>query len=365
MSSKRTLHRELLGIDHPVIQAPMAGAAGPELVAAVSAAGGLGSLGSAVTPPSQLAAQADAIRAVTGRPFSLNFFCHEPPSPERLEGAAGRDSLRPLYDELGLGEPPEPAIAPIAFDSERLAALLEIRPAVVSFHFGLPSDQALDAVRELGCKILSSATTVAEAVALGERGVDLVIAQGADAGGHRGSFLAEGDDGPVGTFALVPQVVDAIDAPVVAAGGIGDGRGLAAALALGAVAAQIGTAFLSCPEAGIPALYREALRSATADSTTITRGFSGRPARALRNRLTEHAGLKPLAFPAQLSISGPLSAASLERGSTDYLAMWAGQAAPLAREMPAADLVREIVSEAEAALTGAKRRSADARNDQL
>ncbi|MBK5111915.1 MAG: nitronate monooxygenase [Thermoleophilia bacterium] len=338
---------DLIGIEHPVIQAPMAGSTTPELVAAVSEAGGLGSLGSAATPPDSLTEAAAAVRSLTERPFNMNFFCHETPSESELDATGVRARLRPLYLELGLGEPPEPAVPPIAFNEDRLAALLEIAPAVASFHFGLPPDSALAAIRDAGCRVIASATSVSEAAYLSDHGVDAVIAQGAEAGGHRGSFLVGGDDGPVGTFALVPQVVDAVDLPVIAAGGIADGRGLAAALMLGAAGVQIGTAFLSCPEAATHPLHREALRSARSDATTITRAFSGRPARALRNRFTDRAESDPLPFPAQLSISGPLSRTAAERGSPDFLAMWAGQAAPLAREIPAGDLVEKIVAEAE------------------
>ena len=341
---------DLIGIEHPVIQAPMAGSATVELAAAVAEAGGLGSLGSATASPEALHEQAGRLRALTDRPFNLNFFCHDSPELSDLDAAGVREDLRPLYEELELGSPPEPAIAAIAFDEGRLAALLEITPAVASFHFGLPPDSALAAIREAGSRIIASATSVSEAVHLSDRGVDAVIAQGAEAGGHRGSFLVDGDDGPVGTFALVPQVVDAVDVPVIAAGGIADGRGLAAALMLGAAGVQIGTAFLACPEAATHPLHREALRSARADATTITRAFSGRPARALSNRLTDLDGLDAIAFPAQLSISGPLATAAAEQGSSDFLAMWAGQAAPLAREIPAAELVNAIVAEAEEAL---------------
>ena len=237
----------------------MARVATPELAAAVSAAGGLGALGSAMLDVDELRAQVAAVRAVTDRPFQLNFFCHAPPHVDACRGSAARAALAPLYEELGLGEPPEPSTPPIAFDEQRLEALLEIRPPVVSFHFGLPGVDALAACREAGITVLASATTVAEARDLEERGVDAVVAQGAEAGGHRGSYLVDGDDGPVGTLALVPQVVDAVSVPVVAAGGIADGRGLAAALVLGAGAAQVGTAFLVCPESAAPPLYREAL----------------------------------------------------------------------------------------------------------
>ncbi len=330
----------------------MAGVATPELAAAVSAAGGLGSLGSAALTPEALLRQVDELRSLTDRPFNLNFFCHETPELSELDVTGVREGLGPLYDELGLGLPPEPAVAPITFDEGRLSALLEIAPSVTSFHFGLPGDSDLAAIREAGSRIIASATSVSEAVHLSDRGVDAIIAQGAEAGGHRGSFLVPGDDGPVGTFALVPQIVDAVDVPVIAAGGIADGRGLAAAIVLGAAGVQMGTAFLACPEAATHPLHREALRSAKADATVITRSFSGRPARVLSNRFAELEDLDALAFPAQFSLSGPLGEAAAEQGSGEFLAMWSGQAAPLAREVPAAELVKAIVAEADAALSG-------------
>ena len=342
----------LFAIDHPLIQAPMAGVATPELAAAVSAAGGLGALGSAALTPEALLRQVDELRSLTDRPFNLNFFCHEVPELSDHDVTGVREGLGPLYDELGLGPPPEPVVAPITFDEGRLSALLEIAPSVTSFHFGLPGDSDLAAIREAGSRIIASATSVSEAVHLSDRGVDAIIAQGAEAGGHRGSFLVPGDDGPVGTFALVPQIVDAVDVPVIAAGGIADGRGLAAAIVLGAAGVQMGTAFLACPEAATHPLHREALRSAKADATVITRSFSGRPARVLSNRFAELEDLDALAFPAQFSLSGPLGEAAAEQGSGEFLAMWSGQAAPLAREVPAAELVKAIVAEADAALGG-------------
>jgi nitronate monooxygenase len=347
---RATAFTALLGIEHPVVQAPMAGLSTPALAAAVSEAGGLGSLGAAALGPEELVEQARAVRELTDRPFNLNFFCHRTPSLDAAAAARERARLAPLYAELGLGEPPEPFVPPLEFDTARLEAVLEIRPAVASFHFGLPDATAVDALHGAGCRVLSSATTVAEAEDLAARGADVVIAQGAEAGGHRGSFLVAGDDGPVGTLALVPQVVDAVEVPVIAAGGISDGRGLAAALALGAAGAQLGTAFLACPEAAVHPLHRAALRSARAEDTTITRAFSGRPARALRNRAVEEAGDDPLDFPAQFSIMAQLGIAAAERGSPDFLTLWAGEAAPLAVELPAAELVARIAGEAERVL---------------
>jgi nitronate monooxygenase len=343
---------ELLGIEHPLIQAPMAVFAGPELAAAVSKAGGLGSLGTASVPPADVAEQANAVRAQTDAPFAINFFCHEAP---RLDDAAAEragTAVAGVYAQLDLGDPPAAEVPPIAFDDDRLAAALESGAAVVSFHFGLPASDAVDALHERGATVMSSATTVDEAVELERRGADVVIAQGAEAGGHRASFLVEGDDGPVGTMALVPQVADAVDVPVVAAGGIADGRGLAASLALGAAGAQIGTAYLACPETNVHPLHRTALADARADRTTITRNFSGRPARALRNEMAEMALGRDeiLAFPAQLSLTAPLSHTAAERGSSELMAMWAGQGAPLANEQGAAELTAEIAREGESAL---------------
>jgi nitronate monooxygenase len=343
----RTPVTELLGIEHPILQAPMATAATPALAAAVSEAGGLGALGSAMLPPDELRRQTAELRELTGRPFQLNFFCHEPPEVGGEIAERAREYFAPLYDELGLGDPPQPSAPPIEFGAARLEALLELRPPVVSFHFGLPPREAVEAVHEAGMLVLASATTVAEARYLDEHGVDAVVAQGAEAGGHRGSFLVEGDDGPVGTLALVPQVVDAVGVPVIAAGGIADGRGLAAVLALGAGAAQIGTAFLPCPESGIAPAYREALRGAQADATIVTRSVSGRPARALRNRITQElSGVLP--YPAQLSLTIPLLGS--DAAGADFRAMWAGQGAALATEAPAADVVAAISAGAEAIL---------------
>jgi nitronate monooxygenase len=340
----RTPVTELLGIERPVLQAPMANAATPTLAAAVSEAGGLGALGSATLPVDELRRQTAEIRERTGRPFQLNFFCHEPPELTGDLATRAREYFAPLYDELGLGDPPEPSAPAVHFDDARLEALLELRPPVVSFQFGLPAPAAMSAVREAGIRVLATATTVAEARHLEEHGVDGVVAQGAEAGGHRGSFMVEGDDGPVGILALVPQVVDAVGVPVVAAGGIADGRGLAAVLALGAGGAQIGTAFLRCPESGISREYRDALRGAQADGTVLTRSVSGRPARALRNRTTtELAGVLP--YPAQLSLTVPLWASGARAG--DFQPMWSGQGAALAAEAPAAEVVEAISGGAE------------------
>jgi nitronate monooxygenase len=354
--SPSTSVTELLGIERPVLQAPMASAATPELAAAVSAAGGLGALGSAMLPVDELRTQAEAVRDRTDRPFQLNFFCHPPPEVAPATAARAREYFVPLYDELGLGDPPEPATPPIAFDAARLEALLDIRPAVVSFHFGLPDPGDLAAIKDAGLVVLSSATTVAEARRLEEHGVDAVIAQGGEAGGHRGSFLVEGEVGLVGALALVPQVVDAVDVPVIAAGGIADPRQLAAVLLLGAGAAQVGTGFLRCPESGVPDLYRDALRDCEPESTVVTRSISGRPARALRNRVTaELDGVLP--YPTQMSLTLPLRGVVRDDDPRAFQPIFSGQSAPLARDAPAAEVVEWLARGAEEHLAGAGRLS--------
>jgi nitronate monooxygenase len=340
----RTDLLELLGVTHPIIQAPMAGFVGPALVAAVANAGALGSLGCAVLPLAAMRSQIDEIRRATNRPFNLNFFAHPPP---RIDGELVqrlRQRLAVYYRELGLGEVPQPVDPLPRFDEARLELVLEARPRVVSFHFGLPPDAALARLKRSGIVVLCSATTVTEARLLEAGGADAIIAQGFEAGGHRGTFTPGDGAGLVGTMALVPQVVDAVRVPVIAAGGIADGRGIAAALALGASGAQIGTAFLGCPEASVPAAHREALRGAQDEDTRLTRVFTGRSARALRNRFIDEMGAaEALEFPAQASLTRRLAQA--KRGTPAFLPLWAGQAAPLVRDLPAATLVETLVAE--------------------
>lgn len=342
----------LLGVEVPIIQAPMPGAATPALAAAVSGAGGLGSLGCAVLPPAAFREQVGAVRAMTDRPFNVNFFAHPEPTPDPQRAQSLRRRLAAYYEELGLGPAPEATNPFLGFDDAKLEAVLAERPPVVSFHFGLPEPDAMRAIKAYGGRVISTATTVAEARALEEGGVDAVIAQGYEAGGHRGTHGPPFESGYVGTLALVPQIVDAVSLPVIAAGGIADGRGIAAALALGAAGVQMGTAFLLCPEAAIPAVYRSALRAASADATRITTAYSGRPARTLLNRYVEELGASTEMpdFPIPFSLTHPLDLAAAKAGSQDFVAMWAGQAAALAREEPAADLVRRLVEETERVL---------------
>lgn len=336
---------DLLGIAHPIVQAPMKGTSTPALAAAVSAAGGLGSLGCAGLDGDALASLIGDMRRRTNRPFALNFFAHGPAEPEPESVARARKRLAPFHAEAGLGAPPERLEpAPAAFGDEHLAVLLADPPAVVSFHFGLPAGDGVARLRAAGSRVIATATCVAEARACAAAGVDAVVAQGWEAGGHRGAFAIEGDDVGIGLMALVPQVVDAVEVPVIAAGGIADGRGIAAALALGASGVQIGTAFVPCPESAAGPAHRAAIAGATDTGTRLTRAVSGRPARAHRTRYVEamaaETGALP-AYPLMYALSEPLRAT----GDPDFAFLLYGQGAPLARARPAADLVTDLVAD--------------------
>ncbi len=295
------------------------------------------------------------VLASTSRPINVNFFCHQPPKFERERDVAWRALLRPYYLELGLDQD-APLAAPSRkpFDSESCALVEEFKPEIVSFHFGLPAKDLLDRVKAIGARVIGSATTVREARWLESHGCDAVIAMGLEAGGHRGNFLSDDMARQVGTFALVPQIADAIKVPVIAAGGVSDARGIVAALALGASAVQIGTAYLFCPEARVPRLHLEALANAGDDDTMITNVFTGRPARGIVNRLMLEVG--PMAstapnFPLASSAVGPLRAKSEPAGSRDFMNLWSGQAARLARRgVPAGELTRALASAALARL---------------
>lgn len=341
---------DLLGIELPILQAPMSGFSTVEMALAVSQAGGLGALACAQLSVSQADEALTALRQGTERPINVNFFCHRALAPNPVAMAAWRKRLRGYFEELGLDPDAEPPAATrLPFDEAYCALVERHRPEVVSFHFGLPQPGLLERVKATGAKVLSSATTVAEAVWLEEQGVDAVIAMGAEAGGHRGSFLAQDMSAQPGTFALVPQVVDAVRIPVIAAGGIADARGVVAAMALGAAAVQVGTAYLFCPEAKVSDVHRRALDTAADDNTQITNVLTGRPARGLINRLMREVGpISPLApaFPTAGGPLAPLKAQAEARGFGNFSALWSGQAAKLAPRLPAADLTRKLASEA-------------------
>ncbi len=347
----RTDLTDLLKIEHPIIQAPMAGATGSEMAIAASEAGGLGSLPCAMLDPARARAEIGVIRQRTDKPLNVNFFCHAPPKPNSDRDAAWKAELADYYVELGLEVPDSvPSGGRAPFDEAMCEVVEEFKPEVASFHFGLPDQALLDRVKAAGCLVLSSATTVAEARWLEAHGCDAIIAQGYEAGGHRGMFLTDDISTQPGTFALVPQVVDAVEVPVIAAGGIADGRGIAAAFALGAAGVQIGTAYLFTPESLITDLHRAALRAARDDQTALTNVFSGRPARGLVNRVMREVG--PMsdqtpAFPTAGSALAPLKAKSEAAGASDFSSLWSGQAAGLCREMGSGDLTRRLAADAE------------------
>jgi nitronate monooxygenase len=341
-----TTLQQLFGIDLPIVQAPMAGVQGSALAIAVSNAGGLGSLPCAMLSPDAMRGELAALKAGTTRPFNVNFFCHPQPAHDADREAQWRAALLPYYQELGIdpsGVTPAPSRAP--FTSDYIDALEEFRPPVVSFHFGLPSSDLLARIKGWGAKILSSATTLDEAVWLEANGADAIVAQGVEAGGHRGMFLTDDLSTQVGTFALVPQLVRAVRVPVIAAGGIADAQGVAAALALGAAGVQVGTVYLLCPECTTNPMHRAALKSASARHTALTNVFTGRPARAIVNRIVAEIGpVSPVApaFPLALDAVLPLIAKSATLGRHDFLPMWSGQNASGCSERPAAEITRAL-----------------------
>lgn len=349
--------QELFGIEIPIIQAPMAGPSHYEMVIEVSEAGGLGSLPCATLTPEQVRTELGIIRQQTTKPISVNFFSHTAPEPDQAREAGWRKRLEPYYRETGIDPAaPIPSSNRAPFDDTLCTIVEEFRLKIVSFHFGLPEKSLLDRVRATGAKILSSATTVDEARWLEDRGCDAIIAQGSEAGGHRGIFLTDDIATQIGTFALVPQVVDAVKVPVIAAGGITDARGIVAAFALGAAAVQIGTAYLFTPQARLAAPHAAALRSPDADKTALTNLFTGRPARGIVNRLMREVGpisdLAP-AFPLAGGALAPLRAKTEPQGSGDFMSLWSGQAARLARDgSSAGELTKLLAAEALAKLEG-------------
>lgn len=338
--------QQVLGIELPIIQAPMAGVQDSALAVAVSHAGGLGSLPCAMLGAEALRTELTRIRAQTTMPFNVNFFCHHTPVADPAREAAWRQSLAPYYAEFGI----DPSAIPtgpgrLPFDAAAAELLAEFQPPVVSFHFGLPDAALLARVRSWGAKVISSATTVAEARWLEAHGADVIVAQGLEAGGHRGIFLSDDLSTQMGTFALLPQIVRAVRVPVVAAGGIADAAGVRAALALGAAGVQVGTAYLLCPEVSTSAIHRAALQSEAARHTALTNLYTGRPARGIMTRLMREQGpLSPLApaFPLATSAVAPLRARAEATGSGDFSPLWAGQNVSGCRAVPAAQLTREL-----------------------
>jgi nitronate monooxygenase len=346
---------DLFKTEFPIVLAPMAGVMDADLVIAAAQGGALGSLPCALLTVEKARDQVNIIRQRVSAPISMNFFCHEAAAADAAREASWKQRLSPYYKEYGL----DPA-APInvanraPFDGAMCNLVEELKPEIASFHFGLPQAALLARVKAAGCKVISSATTVKEAIWLEEHGADAIIAQGAEAGGHRGMFLTENIGEQPGTFALVPQVVDAVRVPVIAAGGIADGRGIAAAFALGAAGVQIGTAYLRCPESKVTAPARTALAQARDDSTVITNVMTGRPARGVANRVMREIGpVSPdaPAFPHAATALGPLKSAAEKQGRVDFTNLWAGQAVRLGREMPAAELTRALAGAALARLS--------------
>lgn len=341
---------DLFGIELPIVLAPMAGPVLADIAVAVAEAGGLGSLPCALLSAEQVRNELTLIRQRTSKPVNLNFFCHRPPQVDAAREAGWKKRLEAYYLELGLDPTaPVPASSRTPFDGTMCELVEEFKPEVVSFHFGLPEPALLARVKATGAKIIASATSADEARWLEDGGCDAIIAQGCEAGGHRGNFLDDDISTQAGTMALVPQVVDAVKLPVIAAGGIADGRGIAAAFALGASAVQVGTAYLFCPEAKVSAIHRQALAGAKDNQTVLTNIFTGRPARGIVNRLVREVGpmstLSP-AFPLAGGAVAPLRTKAEQAGSGDFTPLWSGQAASLGRSMPAGELTRRLAEEA-------------------
>jgi nitronate monooxygenase len=344
-----------LGIKAPIFQAPMAGVTTAQLVIEVGKAGALGGFGAAYTEPAALRQAVEEVRAAANVPIHVNLFVETPPAPvsdEALRAAA--KALAPVFSQLEM-KPPEHLPPPYAPDlSAQIENALALRPAVLTSHFNPFAAEVIRDARKRGIVVGGSATTLEEALALEAQGVDFIIAQGTEAGGHRGTFSGAREVGLVGVLALTRLIVKRTRIPVVAAGGIMDGAGVAAVLALGAQAAQIGTAFIACPESGAPAQHKQAVLSMHANGTAITNAYSGRPARSIRNRFIEHAekaGGPVLPFPAQHKLTAPLRAESNKLGMPDYVALWAGQGYPLATAERAGDLIARWMKEAEEALS--------------
>jgi nitronate monooxygenase len=352
----QTALTQLTGIEFPLIQAPMGGGAStPAMIAAVCNAGGLGSLAAAYLSPDAMRQQASEVRANTGKPFNINLFVTVPPTPDAAQIARAMQLLQPIKDELGMPATPVPDKFGEDFQAQ-FDTLVQLKPAIASFTFGVLDPARVGALKRHGIVVIGTATTANEARAWADAGADMVCAQGSEAGAHRGTFLGSFEAALIGSMALVPQIVDAVSIPVVAAGGIMDGRGIAASLMLGACGAQMGTAFLTCPESGISTAWKEALHGARDDQTLVTRVFSGRYARALINDFTNRLGpveaeLPP--FPIQNTLTVGIRQAAGKANRPGFQSLFAGQAASMCRSLPAAELVAALMKETETALRGA------------
>jgi nitronate monooxygenase len=344
-----------LQMRHPIFQAPLAGGGDtPALVAAVAEAGALGFIGASYLTPQQITEAAKAVRQLTKRPFGINLFAPLPSAALPTDTRPALDRVAPYFGEVGL-PPPKEVPRPVDAFLQQVGAALETEAAVFSFALGIPPQSVRDAIRSRGMALVATATTVEEAIAVERAGADAVVAQGSEAGGHRSTFAASFEAGMVGTMALVPQMVDAVRIPVIASGGIMDGRGIAAALALGASAVQLGTAFLTCDESGIPEAYRAAILGAREEETRITTAFSGRPARGIRNRFMTEVEARGgvdgiLPFPFQNALTRPLRAAAAQQGRAEFLSLWAGQGVRLARRQSAAAFIERLSAETRTAV---------------
>ena len=342
---------ELLGITHPIIQAPMAGVTTVALAAAASNAGAIGTLAFGAMNAAQGRAQLLEMREATRQPYCLNFFCHQPAKKDTQRETKWLNYLAPFFAEFDALPPTELTEIYKSFvdDEDMLAAVVEARPRAVSLHFGLPPAHYIAALKEAGCVLLATATTLEEAKKIEQAGIDIIVAQGYEAGGHRGTFHPERGDSSLGTFALVQLLARHTKLPIVAAGGIMDGQGIAAAMALGADAVQLGTAFILCPESSANAGYRALLKGPAAHQTAVTAVISGRAARGLPNRQFSDVGAATHPaipdYPIAYDAAKKLHAAALQRGNLEFSVNWAGQGAPLAREMPAAELVKVLMQE--------------------
>lgn len=343
---------DLFDIEHPIIQAPMAGAATPEMAAVASNAGGLGSMGCAFMTAEQLLDAVSKARKLSNRALNVNFFCHKAPDADAKRAKAAQERLQPWFEKLGLGDVPDVVETNFPFNEQICDAVLEASPKAASFHFGLPDERSITRLKDAGIIILSSATSGIEAKWLEERGADAVIAQSYEAGGHNGWFLPRNGGEVAGTMALVPRVVDAVDVPVIAAGGIADGRGITAAFALGAAGVQIGTAFLATPESAVSDIHKQTLVAATGDDTQYSKAFSGRDARTIVNEYSRE--MEQVTdwpdFPLMNTVGGPLRAASAKAGRADAVSLWTGQGAGLVGESTTKEVFERLVAQAQAAL---------------